>query len=50
MSPNLLPKIALLQVEQAQAGLESLNLSQKTVSQLRENFVSIERYVNNEID
>ncbi|KAF7827064.1 exocyst complex component SEC6 [Senna tora] len=32
------------QVEQAQAGLESLNLSQKTVNQLRENFVSIEKY------
>ncbi|KAL8131594.1 exocyst complex component SEC6 isoform X1 [Apium graveolens] len=30
------------QVEQAQAGLESLASSQKTVNQLRENFVSIE--------
>lgn len=32
------------QVEQAQAGLESLSLSQKTISQLRENFLSIEKY------
>ncbi|CAI9116403.1 OLC1v1017539C1 [Oldenlandia corymbosa var. corymbosa] len=31
------------QVEQAQAGLESLNSSQKTINQLRENFVSIEK-------
>ncbi|RAL46998.1 hypothetical protein DM860_017039 [Cuscuta australis] len=31
------------QVEQAQAGLESLSLSQKTISQLRENFCSIEK-------
>ncbi|XAR48607.1 hypothetical protein NMG60_11031484 [Bertholletia excelsa] len=31
------------QVEQAQAGLESLSLSQKTINYLRENFVSIER-------
>ncbi|KAG8481483.1 hypothetical protein CXB51_026346 [Gossypium anomalum] len=31
------------QVEQAQAGLESLNSSQKTISQLRENFISIEK-------
>ncbi|CAH9101587.1 unnamed protein product [Cuscuta europaea] len=31
------------QVEQAQAGLESLTLSQKTISQLRENFFSIEK-------
>ncbi|CAH9113283.1 unnamed protein product [Cuscuta epithymum] len=31
------------QVEQAQAGLESLSLSQKTISQLRENFFSIEK-------
>ncbi|PIM97573.1 Exocyst complex subunit SEC6 [Handroanthus impetiginosus] len=31
------------QVEQAQAGLESLSLSQKTISQLRENFVEIEK-------
>ncbi|XP_019175324.1 PREDICTED: exocyst complex component SEC6 isoform X1 [Ipomoea nil] len=31
------------QVEQAQAGLESLSLSQKTISQLRENFLSIEK-------
>ncbi|XP_021893694.1 exocyst complex component SEC6-like [Carica papaya] len=31
------------QVEQAQAGLESLSLSQKTINQLRENFISIEK-------
>lgn len=31
------------QVEQAQAGLKSLSLSEKTVNQLRENFVSIEK-------
>ncbi|KAK6931836.1 hypothetical protein RJ641_003629, partial [Dillenia turbinata] len=31
------------QVEQAQAGLESLASSQKTVNQLRENFLSIEK-------
>ncbi|KAI9377640.1 hypothetical protein POPTR_019G088100v4 [Populus trichocarpa] len=31
------------QVEQAQSGLESLALSQKTISQLRENFISIEK-------
>ncbi|XP_009621882.1 exocyst complex component SEC6 isoform X2 [Nicotiana tabacum] len=31
------------QVEQAQAGLQSLNLSQKTINQLRENFLSIEK-------
>ncbi|KAM7278515.1 hypothetical protein ACFE04_005649 [Oxalis oulophora] len=31
------------QVEQAQAGLESLALSQKTINQLRENFISIEK-------
>lgn len=31
------------QVEQAQAGLKSLSLSEKTVSHLRENFVSIEK-------
>ncbi|GMH23376.1 hypothetical protein Nepgr_025219 [Nepenthes gracilis] len=31
------------QVEQAQAGLESLSLSQKTITQLRENFLSIEK-------
>ncbi|XWS41264.1 hypothetical protein CRYUN_Cryun17cG0066400 [Craigia yunnanensis] len=31
------------QVEQAQAGLESLGLSQKTIHQLRENFISIEK-------
>ncbi|KAL6962603.1 SNARE-binding exocyst subunit S6 [Sarracenia purpurea var. burkii] len=31
------------QVEQAQAGLESLSLSQKTINDLRENFVSIEK-------
>ncbi|KAL6511711.1 SNARE-binding exocyst subunit S6 [Orobanche gracilis] len=30
------------QVEQAQAGLDSLSLSQKTISDLRENFVEIE--------
>ncbi|KAF3952675.1 hypothetical protein ACB098_05G055600 [Castanea mollissima] len=31
------------QVEQAQAGLDSLSLSEKTIDQLRENFVSIEK-------
>ncbi|KAL9382525.1 hypothetical protein Peur_025560 [Populus x canadensis] len=31
------------QVEQAQSGLESLSLSQKTINQLRENFISIEK-------
>ncbi|KAL6574225.1 SNARE-binding exocyst subunit S6 [Orobanche hederae] len=31
------------QVEQAQAGLDSLSLSQKTISDLRENFVEIEK-------
>ncbi|EOX92691.1 SEC6 isoform 3 [Theobroma cacao] len=31
------------QVEQAQAGLESLALSQKTIHQLHENFISIEK-------
>ncbi|XVF14764.1 hypothetical protein REPUB_Repub09cG0089800 [Reevesia pubescens] len=31
------------QVEQAQAGLESLALSQKTIHELRENFISIEK-------
>ncbi|KAL9171923.1 hypothetical protein ABFS82_03G012100 [Erythranthe guttata] len=31
------------QVEQAQGGLESLSLSQKTIGQLRENFVDIEK-------
>ncbi|KAF1884685.1 hypothetical protein Lal_00028569 [Lupinus albus] len=31
------------QVEQAQAGLKSLSLSEKSVNQLRENFVSIEK-------
>ncbi|XP_071925252.1 exocyst complex component SEC6 isoform X1 [Coffea arabica] len=31
------------QVEQAQGGLESLSLSQKTINELRENFVSIEK-------
>ncbi|CAK9313314.1 unnamed protein product [Citrullus colocynthis] len=31
------------QVEQAQAGLESLSLSEKTINQLRENFISIEK-------
>ncbi|KAL0307570.1 UNVERIFIED_CONTAM: Exocyst complex component SEC6 [Sesamum calycinum] len=31
------------QVEQAQAGLESLTMSQKTTTQLRENFVEIEK-------
>ncbi|GAB2297283.1 SNARE-binding exocyst subunit S6 [Dionaea muscipula] len=33
------------QVEQAQAGLDSLSLSQKTITQLRDNFISIEKYV-----
>ncbi|KAL3830485.1 hypothetical protein ACJIZ3_019287 [Penstemon smallii] len=31
------------QVEQAQSGLESLSLSQKTINHLRENFVSIDK-------
>ncbi|PSS31680.1 Exocyst complex component like [Actinidia chinensis var. chinensis] len=31
------------QVEQAQAGLESLSLSQKTINHLRDNFISIEK-------
>ncbi|KAJ6744868.1 hypothetical protein OIU79_031071 [Salix purpurea] len=31
------------QVEQAQSGLESLSFSQKTINQLRENFISIEK-------
>ncbi|KAL8523585.1 hypothetical protein ACS0TY_013532 [Phlomoides rotata] len=35
--------IARQQVEQAQEGLESLSLSQKTISHLRENFVDIEK-------
>ena len=39
----------ILQVEQAQAGLESLSLSEKTIDQLRGNFVSIEKYVVDEI-
>jgi len=34
-----------MKVEQAQSGLESLALSQKTISQLRQNFISIEKYV-----
>ncbi|XP_024976403.1 exocyst complex component SEC6-like [Cynara cardunculus var. scolymus] len=33
------------QVEQAQAGLKALGSSEKTVNQLRENFVSIDRYI-----
>lgn len=32
------------QVEQAQAGLESLSLSETTITHLRENFVEIEKY------
>ncbi|KAJ4705272.1 Exocyst complex component SEC6 [Melia azedarach] len=32
------------QIEQAQSGLKSLALSEKTINQLRNNFVSIERY------
>ncbi|KAH9692245.1 exocyst complex component SEC6 [Citrus sinensis] len=32
------------QIEQAQTGLESLALSEQMISQLRENFISIERY------
>ncbi|KAL9446273.1 hypothetical protein AB3S75_014027 [Citrus x aurantiifolia] len=32
------------QIEQGQTGLESLALSQNTINQLRENFISIERY------
>lgn len=44
-----LPKI-LLQVEQSQAGLKSLSLSENTINQLRENFVSIEKYVRNVTD
>lgn len=34
----------MIQVEQAQAGLKSLNWSQKTINQLRENFSNIEKY------
>lgn len=34
-----------IQVEQAQAGLEAISSSQKTINQLRENFLSIERCV-----
>lgn len=37
-------KICEFQVEQAQAGLESLSLSQKTINHLQENFVEIEKY------
>lgn len=37
----------LLQVEQSQAGLKSLSFSEKTVNQIRENFLSIEKYVKN---
>jgi exocyst complex component 3 len=40
----------MLQVEQSQAGLKSLSFSEKTINQLRENFLSIEKYVINEID
>ncbi|KAH7568137.1 hypothetical protein JRO89_XS07G0245600 [Xanthoceras sorbifolium] len=32
------------QIEQAQSGLESLALSEKTIEQLRENFIAIEKY------
>ncbi|KAK3230313.1 hypothetical protein Dsin_002194 [Dipteronia sinensis] len=32
------------QIEQSQSGLESLALSQKTIEQLRENFIAIEKY------
>ncbi|XP_031260375.1 exocyst complex component SEC6 [Pistacia vera] len=32
------------QIEQAQSGLESLALSEKAITQLRENFISIEKY------
>lgn len=35
---------AEMQVEQAQGGLESLNLSQNTINQLRDNFIAIEKY------
>lgn len=33
-----------IQVEQAQAGLESLSSAQKTITRLRENFVEIDKY------
>ena len=33
-----------IQVEQAQEGLESLSLSETTISHLKENFVEIEKY------
>lgn len=36
--------VTFLQVELAQAGIESLALSQKTINELRGNFVSIEKY------
>ncbi|RDX71638.1 Exocyst complex component SEC6, partial [Mucuna pruriens] len=45
--PNLISSCALpktlLQVEQSQAGLKSLSFSEKTINQLRDNFVSIEK-------
>lgn len=50
ISSCALHKNTLLQVEQAQAGLKSLSSSEKTINQLRENFVSIEKYVKNETD
>ena len=33
------------QVEQAEAGLESLSSSEKTIYELRDNFISIDKYV-----
>lgn len=33
------------QIEQAQTGLASLSLTQNAITQLRENFISIEKYV-----
>ena len=36
--------IAFLQVEQARAGIDALALAQNTINQLRDNFLSIEKY------
>ena len=34
-----------LQIEQSEKGLDSLALSQKTIQELRGNFIAIEKYV-----
>ena len=39
------PSIIMLQVERAQTGLRFITKSEKISKQLRENFISIERYV-----